>query len=464
MGAIAGIYGGAKDAGRDIENLLLALRHRGVNTRAQAMATDRASWAIGCASNNRLETRFLESDNCTLALDGSFFQRKNPVRFVHRHLAEFATREAVSDLMSEPGECAALGRARGKMFAFRDPNGMKPLYYAEGRGLAAIASERKALWAIGLRDVKRVPPGHLLSIGKHGVLATRLFSFKKPRENPMNFDRASSSLTRHLKRSVRRIARGVGKVAVAFSGGLDSAVTATLAKNYCDVELVSVGLSGSSELSTVEKYAREIDLPVRIEQFDSNSLEEYVRRVIWLIEEPNLMKVSVAVPLHWAAGLAARRGFSVMLCGQGSDELFGGYYKYAKILDTQGRDALAGALYQSVVDASQTNYERDEQATAPFGVELRTPFADLDVIRFSLEIPSEYKVRSGNDVTRKWVLRSVADGLGIPQDIAGRRKKAIQHGTGVENAIRKLAKTRSTSVEAYLASIRAEVKNLELMP
>ena len=95
---------------------------------------------------------------------------------------------------------------------------------------------------------------------------------------------------------------------------------------------------------------------------------------------------------------------------------------------------------------------------------LERPYADLDLIRFSLTIPSEYKVRPGNDVTRKWVLRSVAEGLGLPQDIAGRRKKAIQHGTGVENAIRKLAKTRSLTVESYLARIHAEVKDLESMP
>ncbi len=362
------------------------------------MEDDHGSWAIGCASNDALETHFLESDRCTLALDGTFFQRQNPVRFAHRRLAKCTTREAVSDLMSEPGECAALGRMRGKMFAFRDPNGLKPLYYAERRSLVAFASERKALWAMGLRDVKRVPPGHLLSISKRGIRTTRLFRFKKSRERPMTFEEARSHLTRDLKRSVRRITSGIGKVAVAFSGGLDSAVTAALAKSNCEIELVSVGLSGSAELSTVEKYARELDLPVSIEQFDPNSLEEYVRRVVWLIEEPNLMKVSVAVPLHWAAKVAARRGFKVMLCGQGSDELYGGYYKYAKILDTEGRRALVEALYQSVLDASQVNYERDEQATAPFGVELRTPFADLDLIRFSLTIPSEYKVRPGNDV------------------------------------------------------------------
>ena len=306
MGAIAGVYGSSDDTKRDVENLLLALRHRGANTSTKAMEDEHGGWAIGCASDNGLETHFLESGRCTLALDGSFFRRKNPVRFAYSHLTKCTTNEAVTDLMSEPGESAALGHIRGKMFAFRDPNGLKPLYYAERHSFVAFASERKALWANGLREVKRVPPGHLLSISKRGMRRTRLFRLINPREKPMAFEDARSRLARHLKRSVRRITTGISKAAVAFSGGLDSAVTAALAKSNCEVELVSVGLSGSAELSTVEKYARELDLPISIEQFDSDSLEEYVRRVVWLIEEPNLMKVSVAVPLHWAARVAAR--------------------------------------------------------------------------------------------------------------------------------------------------------------
>jgi asparagine synthase (glutamine-hydrolysing) len=217
-------------------------------------------------------------------------------------------------------------------------------------------------------------------------------------------------------------------------------------------------------LASVEKYARELDLPISVEPFEPSSLEDYVRRVVWLIEEPNLMKVSVAVPLHWAAMMAARRGCGVMLCGQGSDELYGGYFKYARTLDTKGRRALRNELYLSVIGASQVNYERDEQATAPFGIELRTPFADLDLVRFSLTIPSEFKVKAGNDLTRKWILRSVAESLGLHEDIVWRRKKAIQHGTGVENAIRKLARSRNLTVESYLAGIHAEVRASETMP
>jgi len=254
-------------------------------------------------------------------------------------------------------------------------------------------------------------------------------------------------------------------VAVAFSGGLDSAVTALLAKQAnLEVELLSTGLRGSTELQTVEKYAKALDLPISIETYEPDSLDPFIRRIIWLIEEHDLMRVSIAVPLHWAAMLAARRGHSVMLCGQGSDELYGGYYKYAKILDNEGRRALASSLYSSIIEAPQVNYERDEQATCPSGVELRTPFANLEIIDFSFRIPLEFKVKTGNDLMRKWVLRAAALKAGLPDEMVWKRKKAIQHGTGVENAIRKLARKQRLTTDEYLANVGKSISRQEEMP
>jgi len=176
------------------------------------------------------------------------------------------------------------------------------------------------------------------------------------------------------------------------------------------------------------------------------------------------MKLSVAIPLHWAAMVAARCGYNTMFCGQGSDELYGGYNKYANTLRLRGRRAMVDQLYASVIQSSNVNYERDDQATSTFPVELRTPFADPDLIRFSLMIPSEFKVKDGNDVMRKWVLRDVARKVGVPEDIAWRRKKAIQHGTGVEKAILKLAKSRGLNVEEYLSMTFGEVSMMDSIP
>jgi asparagine synthase (glutamine-hydrolysing) len=352
-----------------------------------------------------------------------------------------------------------------RVYAFRDVNGLKPLYYARSPRLTGFASERKALWRIGLKDPNRVPPGSMISLHRKRMTVTPVVHFRHSRKKQMTFSHASGTLQRYLSAAIRRVTSGTGKVCVAFSGGLDSAVTAAIAnREGVELQAVSVGLVGGSEVSTVEKFATQLGLHVTLETFPADSIEEYVRRVLWLIEEPNLMKLSVAIPLHWAAMVAAQRGYRVMLCGQGSDELYGGYSKYATTLRLGGRNALAAHLYRSVVESSQVNYERDDQATSPFPVELRTPFADPDLIRFSLTIPSEFKVKDGNDVTRKWVLRDVARRIGVPDEIVWRRKKAIQHGTGVEKAILKLAKSRGLRPDDYLSKTFEEVSRLESMP
>lgn len=407
-----------------------------------------------------------ESKGSAAIVDGSIFRFAKGAQFVHSHLTQgrLAQRAAVS-ILKEPSAFAAILGGKQGLSAFRDLNGLKPLYYARDQHMVALASERKALRRIGLTDVNRITPGLFYSVTRSKLSQTSLAHLPHPREKKMTILQAAKQLSPLLRKSIRQIVRGVDAIAVAFSGGLDSALTAFLAKKvHPNLEAVSVGLPGSPELSTVGEFARELGLPITVETFNADSLQEYVRRVVWLIEEANLMKVSVAVPLHWAAKVAAKRGCKVMLCGQGSDELYGGYYKYAKTLDNKGRKALVAELYDSVVNSAEVNYERDDKATSPFGVELRTPFADLDVIRFSLSIPSEFKVRSGNDLTRKWVLRTVAENMGVPRDIAWRRKKAIQHGTGVESAIRRLAKNQGLTAEEYLLRVHQEVIGMDTMP
>lgn len=469
MGAIVGIAtGDGVNPYPFVEKMLSALKHRGTENKTMTIDGGRAfTIAIGCSSHLESKLDIANSSKSIVAFNGSFYERGaiGNARFVLREVEASTAPKAIRLIERKIGGFASLVARRNLLFAFRDINGLKPLYYAHTHHLTAFASERKALWRIGLKDARPIPPGSASTLTKRGLSEKRLVQFQRPLERKMTLGQASAKLSRLLTKSVQRITHNAGKVAVAFSGGLDSALTAAIAlKSEVGLEGVSVGLPGSAELSTVDRFAEELGLPITVETFSSDSLEEYVRRVIWLIEEPNMMKVSVAVPLHWAAMVAARRGCGVMLCGQGSDELYGGYYKYARTLDTRGRRALASELYRSVMESSQVNYERDDQATSPFPVELRTPFSDPDVIRFSLTIPSEFKVHADNDTTRKWVLRNVAKAGGLPEDIVWRRKKAIQHGTGVENAIRKLAKSHGLTADHYLLKTHEEVRHMESMP
>jgi asparagine synthase (glutamine-hydrolysing) len=469
LGAIAGISAkGSYNVDVLMERMLDSLRHRGTANERITLNLGNYKFALGCAAQTKELLQLAQSQATAVAVDGSFFEHPDfgGAEFVHQRITRARSNlKALKGTLVEIGGFACIVARKKQVYVFRDVNGLKPLYYGLGNGLTAFASERKALWRIGLNHVQRISPGYICSLSRSSVKKTRVTEFKRPIERKMSLDSASSKLEGLLTRSIQRITNNVGKVAVAFSGGLDSALTAVLAKKEgVKVEAVSIGLAGSSELSTVEQLAQQLDLPITVETFSSDSLEEYLRRILWLIEEPNLMKVSVAVPLHWAAMVSARSNCKLMLCGQGSDELYGGYAKYARTLGNTGRTSLIKQLYRSVIESSQVNYERDDQACAPFGVELRTPFSDPDVIRFSLTVPSQFKVKDENDVTRKWVLREVAKHAGLPDEIAWRRKKAIQHGTGVENAIRDLAKRRALPVDQYLAQLYEEVIRLESMP
>jgi len=472
LGAIAGAFlKGQEDSGEIVRKMLTALRHRGTMIESAGMEGTKPSifsCTIATSSHDDGRYRFARRNSTALVLDGTFFEREpqEQASFALRHLSQgVPAKKILRQLLIEPAAFASLALEGGRLFALRGINGMKPLYYGQARGLVAIASERKALWRIGLRDVGRLTPGALYSVGAGGVRSRTISRLPEPRSQKMSLRQASARLLRLLERATGRIIAGLDRVGVAFSGGLDSSVVAVLAKRLIpEIHLISVGLSGSVELADVERHARSIGLPIIVRAYDHGTLHHHVRRVVWLVEEPNLTKVSVAIPLHWAAETAAAHGLKVMLCGQGSDELYGGYFKYARTLKAEGRRALEAELYRSVVEASEVNYERDEQATSPFGMELRTPFADLDVIRFSLSIPSEFKVQTGDDTTRKWVLRDAAKRMGLPDALVWKRKKAIQHGTGVENAIRKIAKRRKLTVDEYLIRTHAEVINQESMP
>ena len=457
--AIAAVY---SDQSTDIEGVLTemlhAMRHRG-NSVKIACLNDRLG--VGIRSNDPIGG-FFKSPSSASVLDGKFYGK---VKRAPTRLARANSMRNIKSIMKTPGAFAVVLSRMNTLSAVREPTGLRPLYYSRKNGVTVIASERKALWRVGHIDADRVSPGYLYTVKPRKLIRRCLFRLPRPSAQIMTMDYAATRLKRLLQRSTRLITADVRRVAVAFSGGLDSAITALLAKQAnLEVELLSSGLRGSNELQTVGEYAKALNLPIFIETHEADSLDHFVSRIIWTIEEANLMKVSIAIPLYWTAMLAARRGHSVMLCGQGSDELYGGYYKYAKILDHEGKRALASALYRGVIESPQVNYERDEQATCPSGVELRTPFANLDVIDFSLRIPLEFKVRTGNDLMRKWVLRAAALKAGLPEEIVWRRKKAIQHGTGVENAIRKLARKQGLSTDGYLTNVSIAISRQEEMP
>jgi asparagine synthase (glutamine-hydrolysing) len=171
---------------------------------------------------------------------------------------------------------------------------------------------------------------------------------------------------------------------------------------------------------------------------------------LWLIEEPDVMKVGVAVPFFWTAEAASKLGCKVLLAGQGADELFGGYHHYLSDFRLGGAQALQKSMFHDVALSYETNFQRDEPVCAYHGVDLRRPYVDIEVAHYALSLPTNMKIDSADDSLRKRVLRQVARNLGIPDFVVNLPKKAVQYATGVDKALKKLASKKGLTKQSYI--------------
>lgn len=341
-----------------------------------------------------------------------------------------------------------------KIIAGRDLFGSIPLYYSENETLCAIASERKSLWKIGLEDVYSFPPGQLAIINEHGFSFHKIKELRSPPKEKLDMETAARALELLLLESTRKQTSDLDEVAVAFSGGVDSSVIAALANHVgLDVKLIAVGLEDQPEVMFTEEAAKALGLPFHIQTYTVSDLEETLTRVLWLIEEPHVTNLCIAIPFFWLAETASKLGYPILLAGQGADELFGGYQRYLTEFVKTGAEAVKEKMFYDIKNAYQANFQRDNQVCSYHGVELRFPFINHDVVTFALRIPLHLKINSVNDKLRKRVLRRLAHNIEIPCFMADKPKKAVQYTTGVTKALQRIAKGDGLVLKEYVKKV-----------
>jgi asparagine synthase (glutamine-hydrolysing) len=184
--------------------------------------------------------------------------------------------------------------------------------------------------------------------------------------------------------------------------------------------------------------------------FEEEEVEKVAAKVVGLIEEPDPVKISIGVPFYWTAEKTAEAGFKVLLAGQGADELFGGYQRYINDYLLHEKEEVRKKMFNDVVKLHESNIERDVKICSFFDVELRLPFASYAIADFALSLPLELKIEKKPDSLRKLVLRKAAENMGLPAAIAEKPKKAIQYATGINGALKKMAKKQHATVNEYV--------------
>jgi len=331
----------------------------------------------------------------------------------------------------------------------RDVLGRQPLF-VDGDDWAFSPDE--------LAAPRSFPAGHVMA--RPGADPERVWSLPDP--DPVSDERAAvAELRDALAAALDDAADDTGSdaaeasdapTAVAFSGGVDSAVVAS----RLDAPLYVAGFPESHDVEAARDAADAMGRDLRVVELSLADVERAVPEVARATGRTNAMDVSIALPLSLVAERAAADGYDRLAVGQGADELFGGYAKVARAPEDPrvAAETVRGAR-RELLGTLPAQLERDVLALRAAGVEPVAPLLDDRVVRVALGLPGDALVDDRGE--RKRALRLAAREF-VPDRVAFREKKAVQYGSLVSRELDRLARRagfkRRTDdhVSAYVAS------------
>ncbi|PSP54775.1 asparagine synthase [Halobacteriales archaeon QS_1_67_19] len=308
----------------------------------------------------------------------------------------------------------------------RDVLGRRPLFSDAATDDWAFAPDE-------LTAPEPVPAGHVCRPADEPEAAERVLSLPDP-PTVENAGEAVPDLRRAIRDSLDELP--TEGLAVAFSGGVDSALVASA----LDAPLYVVGFPESHDIEAARRAARPMgrEPDLRVVELAIADLERAVPELARAIGRTNAMDVQIALPLYLAARRAAADGFERLAVGQGADELFGGYAKVARAPEDPRveADTVRGAT-REVIRTLPDQLARDVLTLRAAGVEPVAPLLDDRVVRSALELPGELLVDDRGE--RKKALRLAARAF-VPDAVAFREKKAVQYGSLVARELDRLAR------------------------
>ena len=321
----------------------------------------------------------------------------------------------------------------------RDHMGIIPLYMGWDKNkVFYVASELKALEGV-CEQIELFPPGHYLTNND-----SKPVKWYNP--NWVDYHIVSKqetnlkSLRDALCQAVKRQLMSDVPYGVLLSGGLDSSITSAIAKLYADKRVESddqktawwptlhsfaVGLKDSPDLKAAQKVADYIGTVHHEIVFTIQEGLDAIKDVIYHLETYDVTTIRASTPMFLMARVIKSMGIKMVLSGEGSDEIFGGYLYFHKAPNDK-------EFHQETVRKLDKLHQYDclraNKALASWGIEGRVPFLDKEFMDVAMSINPKDKMIT-EERMEKWVLRKAFENL-LPEEVAWRQKEQFSDGVG----------------------------------
>jgi asparagine synthase (glutamine-hydrolysing) len=227
---------------------------------------------------------------------------------------------------------------------------------------------------------------------------------------------------------------------VLLSGGLDSSIVSAIAKKYAARRIESgglkdawwpqlhsfaIGLKGSPDLAAAQKAADHIGTVHHEVYFTIQEGLDALSDVVYHTETYDVTTIRASTPMYLLARVIKSMGIKMVLSGEGSDEIFGGYLYFHKAPDAK---AFHEETVRKVGKLHLYDCLRANKSLAAWGVEGRVPFLDKEFMDIAMRLNPKDKM-SGNGKIEKYILRKAFEDY-LPDEIAWRQKEQFSDGVG----------------------------------
>ncbi len=316
-------------------------------------------------------------------------------------------------------------RNTGRFFAARDRFGIKPLYFAFGAGRFLIASEAKALLFDSQLSINELKPGQMLTqSGPLNWYAIPTISVKD------TYKDSQLRIRELVMRAVKKRVSTNLPIAVFLSGGIDSSIILYAAKEYNNnVSAFTIGLPGASDVKAAVTVSSALGVKLHIYKTSLPELIACINPVIYHSEsfEPNMLRAGVFSYL--LSRKVQALGFKIAICGEGADEIFGGYGDF---LNCESDEVFKKQTIGFLQDLYRTQLQRIDRLGMAHTIEIREPYMDNSLVEYAINLPYSYKLGnnpSGYPVT-KYILRDAFRNI-LPDETVWRDKVSLMDGAGL---------------------------------
>ncbi|KUI58591.1 putative asparagine synthetase [glutamine-hydrolyzing] [Cytospora mali] len=363
-----------------------------------------------------------------------------------------------------------------RTIAARDPIGVTTLYmgWAEKEpGTVYFGSELKCLHPV-CDKIESFPPGHVYDslTGK----TTRYFepSWWDPAKVPSK-PVDLKHLRETLEKSVRKRLMAEVPYGVLLSGGLDSSLVASIAQREMmrlkkaalaanngeeptgdedkgeglvgidddnklstltylpQLNSFSIGLPGSPDNVAALKVAKFLGTKHHVMTFTIEDGLNALSDVIYHLETYDVTTIRASTPMYLLSRKIKAMGIKMVLSGEGSDEIFGGYLYFGHAPD---RESFHEECVRRIKNLHLADCLRANKSTSAWGLEARVPFLDKEFLEVSMDIDPADKMITKEHI-EKYILRKAFDTSDepdnepyLPDEILWRQKEQFSDGVG----------------------------------